>query len=156
MLLCLASPSLQLTGEQTQPLLTYLLIRITLFIRSIVRRAMKIVRITWSIEVSCIHGISVCLIYDTDVCKVCEDHRSAIQEAVTEGEKKQKILDFSQHVEEAQKERDAYLEAIEKSKVAMLNRNLRSTLLIMHGRLDLCITKYHSGYKYSMMQYLFR
>ena len=40
-----------------------------------------------------------------DVCKVCEDHRSAIQEAVTEGEKKQKILDFSQHLEEAQNER---------------------------------------------------
>lgn len=43
-----------------------------------------------------------------DVCKSCEDHRSAIQEAVTESEKKQKISEFSWHLEYAQKEQAAY------------------------------------------------
>ena len=54
----------------------------------------------------------------SDVCKLCEDHRSSIQEAVTEGEKKQKLTEFSQHLDNAQKERAAYLAAIEKAKVS--------------------------------------
>ena len=45
----------------------------------------------------------------SDVCKRCEDYRSSIQEGVTEDEKKQKLAEFSQHLEDAQKERDAYL-----------------------------------------------
>ena len=53
-----------------------------------------------------------------DVCKLCEDHRAAIQDAVTEGEKQQKLAEFSQHLEDAQKERDAYLTAIAKAKVS--------------------------------------
>ena len=54
----------------------------------------------------------------SDVCKRCEDYRSSVQEAVTEDEKKQKLAEFSQHLEDAQKERDAYLAAIEKAKVS--------------------------------------
>ena len=53
-----------------------------------------------------------------DVCKLCEDHRSSIQNAVTEGEKQQRLAEFSLHLEDAQKERDAYLTAIEKAKVS--------------------------------------
>ena len=51
----------------------------------------------------------------TDVCKTCEDHRSAIQTAVTEDDKKRSLSDISLHLEEAQKERTA----IEKSKLAV-------------------------------------
>ena len=55
----------------------------------------------------------------TDVCKTCEDHRSAIQTAVTEDDRKRSLSDFSLHLEEAQKERMAYLDAIEKSTLAV-------------------------------------
>ncbi len=52
----------------------------------------------------------------TDVCQSCENYRVAIQRAVTEADKKRLLGEFSAHLELAQKERDAYLLAIKKSK----------------------------------------
>lgn len=54
----------------------------------------------------------------TDVCQTCENYRYAIQRALTEDMKKQKLSEFSAHLEIAQKERDFYLAAIKKSKEA--------------------------------------
>ena len=54
----------------------------------------------------------------TDVCQLCENYRVIIQQAVTEDEKKKLLDEFSTHLEVAQKERDTYLAAIEKSKQA--------------------------------------
>ena len=52
----------------------------------------------------------------TDVCHYCEDYRTAIQGAVTDSAKTTLVTQFGKHLEEAQKERDAYLAAIEKLK----------------------------------------
>ena len=54
----------------------------------------------------------------TDVCHYCEDYRIAIQGAVTDSDKTTLVAEFGEHLEEAQKERDAYLAAIEKAKKA--------------------------------------
>ena len=49
---------------------------------------------------------------------MCEDYRSSIQDAVTEDEKQQNLAEFSQHIDDAQKERAAYLAAIDKAKLS--------------------------------------
>lgn len=54
----------------------------------------------------------------TDVCHYCENYRIAIQGAVTASDKATLVAEFGEHLEEAQKERDAYLAAIEKPKKA--------------------------------------
>ena len=56
---------------------------------------------------------------ETDVCHFCEDFRTAIQRAVCDDNKKALLAEFQTHLEEAQKERDASLAAIEKSKLAL-------------------------------------
>ena len=54
----------------------------------------------------------------TDVCQYCENYRIAIQQAVTEDDKKKLLAEFSEHLEVAQKERDCYLASIKNSKEA--------------------------------------
>ena len=56
------------------------------------------------------------VVFKTPQCDVCKCYRTDIHRAVTEDEKKALLTDFSQHLEDTQKERDAYLAAIEKSK----------------------------------------
>ena len=54
----------------------------------------------------------------TDVCHYCEGYRIEIQHAFTESKKENLLHRFKTHLEDAQKERDAYLAAIEQSKHA--------------------------------------
>ena len=56
----------------------------------------------------------------TDVCQACENFCIAIQWAVSENEKENLLDKISAHLSVAQKERDAYLAAIEKSKEASI------------------------------------
>ena len=55
----------------------------------------------------------------TDVCHFCEDFHTAIQRATSDDDKKHLLAEFSAHLEEAQKERDAFLAAIDRSKQAL-------------------------------------
>ena len=56
----------------------------------------------------------------TDVCHFCEDYRITIQRAIG---KKGLLAEFTKYLEEAQKEHDFYLAAIEKLKLALAASN---------------------------------
>ena len=92
----------------------------------------------------------------SDVCHYCEDYRTAIQCAVSETDKATHLAEFGKHVEDAQKERDAYLAAIEESKRAIATNSepnfghfLRSKYFfhITRVKWDCCTTKYHFVYR---------
>ena len=72
----------------------------------------------------------------TDVCYRCEDYRSAIQRAVTENGKQTLLAEFGGHLEEAQKERDAYLAVIERSKQAYSTREQQTIPTFGHYTFD--------------------
>ena len=55
----------------------------------------------------------------SDVCHYCEDYHTAIQCAVSETDKATYLAEFGKHVEDAQKEHNAYIAAIEESKRAI-------------------------------------
>jgi hypothetical protein len=73
----------------------------------------------------------------TDVCYKCENFRILIQRAVSEAGKKELTLKFQNHIEEAQKERDAYLGAMEKAKKALAtSKSENATPLFGHYTFD--------------------
>ena len=64
------------------------------------------------------------------------NYRTAIQHATSDECKKDFGAEFTKHLEEAQKECDAYLAAIEKSKLALTTSNERPTF----AHITLCPT----------------
>ena len=59
----------------------------------------------------------------TDVCHFCEDYRTAILHATSDERKRDLLAELAKHLEEAQKEHDDYLAAIEKSKLVTATSN---------------------------------
>ncbi|XP_060576229.1 uncharacterized protein LOC132733584 [Ruditapes philippinarum] len=57
-----------------------------------------------------------------DVCKACEDCKQDIKLAQSENDKIDATLKYHQHVLQARKERDLYVELVEKSKAMFVNR----------------------------------
>ena len=51
----------------------------------------------------------------TDVCHICEKHRSAIKEAVGDAEKLQSTIAFQDHLQDAAREKLAYQQAVKES-----------------------------------------